>query len=203
MKTLSYILIPAMMISSLISGEAQAQDRKPVSPQAKGAIIGGLGGAAAGAIIHKRNRVVGGAVGAAAGAGTGYMVGRNIHNRRKAEAAEANRAAAVSRANAAERRAEAERAERRALARRAAAAERKAKLAQAKLDKQQQAQAQVQVPTQVPAMANGFAAQPTGMMYNMTGTTMTGGMASAYLPNDSYGQRNAAYPTSEYRRKSW
>jgi membrane protein involved in colicin uptake len=198
MKTLSYILIPAMMVTTLFAGEAQAQERKPVSPQAKGAIIGGLGGAAAGAIIHKRNRVVGGAVGAAAGAGTGYMVGRNINNRRKAETAEANRVAAVSRANAAERRAEAERAERQALARRAAAAEKKAELAQAKLERQQQATAQA------PAMANGFAAQPTtGMMYNLTGTTATGGMASAYLPNDTYGQRNAAYPTSEYRRKSW
>lgn len=185
-------MILVLMATTLFSGSAQAQERKPVSPQAKGAIIGGLGGAAAGAIIHKRNRVVGGAVGAAAGAGTGYMIGRNVHNKRKAQAAEASRVAAVNRANAAERRAAAERAERQALARRAEAAEKKAALAQAKLEQQ----------PQMPVMANGFGAQPA-VMYNLNATAASGGMASAYLPNDSYGQRNAAYPTSEYRRKSW
>ena len=53
-----------------------SQQKKGWSKAAKGAVIGGATGAAAGAVIHKKNRVVGGAVGAAAGAGVGYGIGR-------------------------------------------------------------------------------------------------------------------------------
>ncbi|GAB2957663.1 hypothetical protein GCM10027048_25360 [Hymenobacter coalescens] len=196
MKKLPYIF--SLMLALVIlmqSVSVQAQDGK-VSPQAKGAIIGGLGGAAAGAIIHKRNRVVGGAVGAAAGAGTGYMIGRNIQNKKKAQAAEAARVAAANRAARAERSAAAARAERNALARRAEAAEQKAALAQAGQLPQQQA---LQPQGQYPAMATGFAAAGTpAMLYNTSNT-----MAGAYLPNNSYGDRSTPYASSEVRRKSW
>ncbi|GAB3577901.1 hypothetical protein [Hymenobacter daeguensis] len=63
------------------------------SPQAKGAVIGGLGGAAAGAIINKRNRAVGGVVGGVAGGAIGYGVGKHIDNKRKQRAAAAAAAA--------------------------------------------------------------------------------------------------------------
>lgn len=194
MKKLPYIFSLLLAVVVLMqSAAAQAQGK--VSPQAKGAIIGGLGGAAAGAIIHKKNRVVGGAVGAAAGAGTGYMIGRNIHNRKKAEAAEAARVAAASRAARAERSAAAARAERNALARRAEAAERKAAIAQAQVQQPQVLQQQALQPT---AMATGFAATAApGMMYN------NASMAGAYLPNNSYGDRSTPYASSEVRRKSW
>ncbi|WP_400192125.1 YMGG-like glycine zipper-containing protein [Hymenobacter sp. B81] len=189
MKKVPYMFTVLLLIFSIISTSVQAQEQKKVSPQAKGAIIGGLGGAAAGAIIHKRNRVVGGAVGAAAGAGTGYMIGRNIQNKRKAQAAEAARVAAAARAARAERQAAAARAERNALARRAEAAEQKAALAQ------------VQQP-QYPAMAAGFAASAPAMMYaNNAGAPMA--MSAAYLPNQSYGDRSTPYHSSEVRRKSW
>ncbi|MCC3158141.1 YMGG-like glycine zipper-containing protein [Hymenobacter sp. 15J16-1T3B] len=192
MKKLPYIFSLLLAVVILMqSAAAQAQSK--VSPQAKGAIIGGLGGAAAGAIINKKNRVVGGAVGAAAGAGTGYMIGRNIQNRKKAEAAEAARVAEANRAARAERAAAAARAERNALAKRAEAAERKAALAQAQPQQPQLLQQQALQPT---AMATGFAAAAAPMYSNNS-------MAGAYLPNNSYGDRSTPYASSEVRRKSW
>ena len=50
---------------------------RQVSARAKGAIIGGGLGAAAGAIIHRRDPVAGGIIGAVLGAGGGYMIGNN------------------------------------------------------------------------------------------------------------------------------
>lgn len=179
MKKVSLMLALVMFVTALYSNMAQAQNGK-WSPQAKGAVIGGLGGAAAGAIIHKRNRAVGGVVGGVAGTGIGYAIGKRTDNRRK----EAARVAAANQA-AANRAAEA-RADRAALARRVDAAERKAAVAQ-----QQQQQ-------QYPATANGFAANTPMML-----TAANGPVAAGYLPNESYGDRNKAYSTSEVRRKSW
>jgi Glycine zipper len=45
------------------------------SKGAKGAVIGGVGGAAAGAIINKRNRGAGAIIGGVLGAGAGYGIG--------------------------------------------------------------------------------------------------------------------------------
>lgn len=193
MKKLPYIFSLLLAVVVLMQSAAvQAQSK--VSPQAKGAIIGGLGGAAAGAIINKKNRTVGGVVGAAAGAGTGYMIGRNIQNKQKARAAEAARVAAANRAARAEREAAAARAERNALAKRAEAAEQRAALAQAGQLPQQQA---LQQPTMMqPAMAAGFAAATAPAFSNS-------GMSAAYLPNNSYGDRSTPYASSEVRRKSW
>ncbi|AIZ63242.1 hypothetical protein PK28_05255 [Hymenobacter sp. DG25B] len=190
MKKVSLILSLVFLLNIAFTNFSQAQTKKPWSPQAKGAIIGGVGGAAAGALIHKRNRVVGGAVGAAAGAGTGYVIGKSIDNKRKARAAEAARVAANNRAAAAERQAAAARAERNALARRQQnASEKNNGLA---VGQQQQ----------YPGMASGFAAASIpAMMYASNGTPMP--MNAAYLPNASYGERSTEYPTSEYRRKSW
>ena len=108
MKKLPYILSLLILITTIFgSAPAQAQ----WSPQAKGAVIGGLGGAAAGALINKRNRAVGGVVGGVAGGAIGYGVGKHIDNKRKqraAAAAEANRLAAI---RAEERRLDARRSE--------------------------------------------------------------------------------------------
>lgn len=51
--------------------------KKGWSKAAKGAVIGGVTGAAAGAILVKKNRAAGAAVGAAVGAGVGYGIGRS------------------------------------------------------------------------------------------------------------------------------
>ena len=61
---LSFLLLAAVLTSTFT---AQAQRR--ISPQAKGAIIGGGSGAILGAVINKRNRPVGGIIGGVVGAG--------------------------------------------------------------------------------------------------------------------------------------
>ncbi len=181
MKKLSYISILILLLTLTFGSAVQAQEKKRWSPQAKGAVIGGLGGAAAGAIIHKRSRPVGGVVGGVAGAGVGYAIGKRTDNRRK----EAARVAAANQAAA--NRAAADRTERAALARRVEAAEKKAAVA-----KTQQ---------QYPMMANGFAATAPLMLVGADGAPMASN--AAYLPNESYGDRNQPYPSSEVRRKSW
>jgi len=178
MKKLSYITTLVLVLTMTFSSFAQAQEKKRWSPQAKGAVIGGVGGAAAGALINKRNRTVGGVVGGAAGAGVGYAIGKRTDNKRKeaARVAAANQAAATRAA-----------AERAALARQVEAAEKKAAVA-----KTQQ---------QYPLMTNGFAATAPTMLIGTDGASPVS--TAAYLPNESYGERNTPYPSSEVRRKSW
>ncbi len=106
MKILRSIL-PLLLLSALLSStfSAQAQERQRISPQAKGAIIGGGSGAILGAVINKRNRAVGGVIGGVVGAGAGYAVGKRVDNKRKARAAaaETRRVAAVRQASATRR----------------------------------------------------------------------------------------------------
>jgi len=52
--------------------------KKGWSRKAKGAAIGGGGGAILGAVINKNNRLVGGAIGGALGAGIGYVIGNEL-----------------------------------------------------------------------------------------------------------------------------
>jgi hypothetical protein len=93
MKKLPYFLTLIILISTVF-GSAPA--RAQWSPQAKGAVIGGLGGAAAGAIINKRNRAVGGVVGGVAGGAIGYGVGKHIDNKKKQRAAAAAQQRAIA-----------------------------------------------------------------------------------------------------------
>jgi uncharacterized membrane protein len=77
------LIIFSSLILALTSGvtlNAQAQEKKKgISKQGKGAIIGGAGGAVAGALIGKN---VGGAViGGAIGAGGGYIIGNEARKR--------------------------------------------------------------------------------------------------------------------------
>jgi hypothetical protein len=48
------------------------------SKTAKGAVIGGVAGAAGGAIINKKNRAAGAVIGGVIGAGTGAVIGNEI-----------------------------------------------------------------------------------------------------------------------------
>ncbi|MDB5269306.1 MAG: hypothetical protein JWP58_2346 [Hymenobacter sp.] len=105
MKKLPYIFgLIVLLSTSFGTRSAQAQILKSWSPQAKGAAIGGLGGAAAGAIINKRNRAVGGVVGGVAGGAIGYGVGKHIDNKNKQRAAAAAERRAVAAREAAYRR---------------------------------------------------------------------------------------------------
>lgn len=174
MKKPAYFFALLMLLTSIFSYSAQAQDHKDWSPQAKGAIIGGLGGAAAGALINKRNRAVGGIIGGVVGGGAGYAIGKHRDNKNKERAriAEANRMAAY-RAEQAQR----ER-ERAALARQAPAGRPQSALVASSL-----------APTAAPAPAVRVAPAV--------------GAASTYLPNTVTASTVNPYAASEYRRKSW
>jgi hypothetical protein len=185
MKRSSWLLlIPVLLFSMFSSYQAQAQ-RKGWSPQGKGAAIGGAAGILGGALINKRNRVVGGAIGGVAGAGVGYAVGKHVDNKRKKAAAlAAERAAANERIAAANARAAA--AERTAAAERRSVASNPGSIARV-------------------AGATTLAAAGVGAAQGFAATTPTPGatVAAGYLPNPQYGQADAAYPTAEVRRKSW
>lgn len=69
-------------VSRSSSGSSGTASRKKGwSSAAKGAVIGGVAGAAGGAIINKKNRALGGVVGGVLGAGVGYGIGRGIDKR--------------------------------------------------------------------------------------------------------------------------
>lgn len=57
---------------------AKAEEKKGWSKTAKGAVIGGVTGAAAGAILNKKNRAVGAVIGGVIGAGGGAVIGRQM-----------------------------------------------------------------------------------------------------------------------------
>jgi len=85
----------SIILSVLIAGatNSYAQTHRKMSGQAKGAIIGGAGGAVAGGII---GHGVGGAlIGGAIGAGGGYIIG-NEHRRHVAKVRRANQRAYYS-----------------------------------------------------------------------------------------------------------
>jgi hypothetical protein len=184
MKKASYILSFVLAAVMLLSNFAQAQERRPWSPQAKGTVIGAGTGAAAGAIIHKRNRVLGGVVGGVVGGATGYAVGKHKDNKNK----EAARVAAANRAAA-------ERAAERAVANRTTAAKKKP------AEPANPGQAANQYPAV--AYTTGYMAGQPAMSYDAYGNPVPRIMHAAYLPNASYGDPNKPYSTFEYRRKSW
>jgi hypothetical protein len=65
-------------MSSVGQYPAKTSVKKGWSRKAKGAVIGGGGGAILGAIIGKHNRLAGGAIGGAIGAGLGYVIGNEM-----------------------------------------------------------------------------------------------------------------------------
>jgi uncharacterized protein YcfJ len=71
----------AMALTTSLNFNAAAQEKKGLSKQGKGAIIGGAAGAVAGGLIGKS---VGGAViGGAVGAGGGYIIGNEARRRQE------------------------------------------------------------------------------------------------------------------------
>jgi uncharacterized protein YcfJ len=78
-KSISTIgIVIAFLITTVNFANAQDHPHKKMSPQAKGAIIGGAGGAVAGGLIG--HNVGGALIGGAIGAGGGYVIG-NEHRR--------------------------------------------------------------------------------------------------------------------------
>jgi hypothetical protein len=67
-----------MLISALALGPVVGCENLPGDKATQGAVIGGAGGALAGAAIGKNNRLVGGLIGGALGAGGGYLIGSQL-----------------------------------------------------------------------------------------------------------------------------
>ncbi|MBX0331614.1 hypothetical protein K3G39_00010 [Pontibacter sp. HSC-14F20] len=197
MKKISYIMSLALMASVAFGGSAEAQEKRTGwSPQAKGAVIGAGTGAAAGAIIHKRNRVVGGVVGGVAGGAVGYGVGKVIDNKQKKREEEAARIAAAERAAAAQRAAAAERT---AAANRATVAKNTPAPAPAPAKRTPAPQSSLVAATP----AETAAANSLAMMYASEEGPTPQVVYANFLPNLDYGDRSKPYYTSEVRRKSW
>lgn len=200
MRTIHTAISLIILLSLVFTNSVQAQEKRRWSPQAKGTAIGvGVGGAA-GAIINKRNRVVGGLIGGAAGGAAGYGLGKGIDNRRKTDA----RIAAVER-EAAENRREAAEAWREAqLARQeaAAAADRPVPAVNRPMIAHRKAKA---APAAVGAVAStGFGAALAATAFSAQTVSAPDVVSnSLFLINPSYGNQATAYPTSEVRRKSW
>jgi uncharacterized protein YcfJ len=77
-------ILTALLLST--SNFANAQQKKGISDQGKGAIIGGAGGAVVGGIIG--HNVGGALIGGAVGAGGGYIIGnehrKSVEKKRRA-----------------------------------------------------------------------------------------------------------------------
>jgi hypothetical protein len=69
-------------MNSVAQYPAKTSVKKGWSRKAKGAVIGGGGGAILGAVINKNNRLVGGAIGGAIGAGLGYVIGNELDRKK-------------------------------------------------------------------------------------------------------------------------
>lgn len=182
MRTNQRLIALALLTAFFFSSFANAQDDQPIlkrkwNPEAKGVAIGAGVGGAAGAIINKRNRMVGAGVGMAVGAAAGYGVGKVISNRHK-------RAAAA--AQAAEQR---EYAARTAPAYHTEGRSRSHSVAH-----------RAATPVAAVATRNALVASNVAEAEVATTPVLT---KNGYLLNTAYGDPNSAYPNSEYRRKSW
>jgi len=174
----------ALLLAIFISSFADAQSvfKRKWSPQAKGTAIGAGVGGVAGAIIHKRDRKVGTGVGLAVGAAAGYGVGKVIDNRHK-------KAAAAARA-----------AENREFAARTARNDDNRELRAGTSNRKSSVGAAAPVAA---AGAVGAAALAQNSLLAAPEPVTIPLVRNGYLLNTAYGEPNTAYPTSEYRRKSW
>jgi Glycine zipper len=80
------------LVGSMALGPAVGCSNLPGGSKEQGAVIGGLGGAAAGALIGKNNRGLGALIGGVLGAGGGYLIGAHKDKIDKQKAEEAREA---------------------------------------------------------------------------------------------------------------
>jgi surface antigen len=88
-----------MLIGSLSLAPLTGCENLPGSKSTQGAVIGGAGGAAAGAAIAKDNRLVGGLIGGVLGAGGGYLIGAAMNKNDREHKDEAIKASDRDREN--------------------------------------------------------------------------------------------------------
>jgi hypothetical protein len=82
-------IISLGLISSVALGGVVGCDELPGGPREQGTVIGGVGGAAAGAAIAKDNRAVGAVVGGLLGAGGGWLIGQQVDKKNDKDAEKA------------------------------------------------------------------------------------------------------------------
>ncbi len=179
MKTIQISAVLVLLTILTLAQSVQAQNRRRWSPQAKGTAIGAGVGGAAGAIINKRNRLVGGLIGGAVGGAAGYAIGKHKDNKNKKEAARiaaANRAAEEQRSREAAANAAAER---------------------ERIAAREKPKHGLGVASTVPVAVAATAAAPMAL------ASSTEVISASFLPNPAYGQPNTPYASSQYLRRSW
>jgi hypothetical protein len=96
-------LISTMLIGGLGLSPITGCENLPGGEKEQGAVIGGAGGAAAGAAIAKKNRLLGALIGGALGAGGGYLIGSQVEKTKDGEDREKHREEAIKAHERAER----------------------------------------------------------------------------------------------------
>lgn len=71
-------VVTPVLVVSVVFAPIVACDSLPGDEEGQGAVIGGVGGAVAGAAIAKDNRLLGALIGGALGAGGGYLIGAQV-----------------------------------------------------------------------------------------------------------------------------
>lgn len=77
MMTFKKTMVSTALMGSLALAPVTGCSSLPGNDEQQGAVIGGVGGALAGAALSKNNRGVGALIGAALGAGGGWLIGAN------------------------------------------------------------------------------------------------------------------------------
>ena len=77
MTTFKKSMISTALMGSLVLAPMTGCESLPGNDKQQGAVIGGAGGAAAGAALAKNNRLLGALIGGALGAGGGWLIGAN------------------------------------------------------------------------------------------------------------------------------
>jgi hypothetical protein len=98
-------LVSAALMGSIALASLTGCESLPGGPKEQGTVIGGVGGAAAGAAIAKNNRLAGALIGGALGAGGGWLIGSQVKKNNgdhKDEAIKASQQAEASPATAAD-----------------------------------------------------------------------------------------------------
>ena len=91
-----YKWVSAALVGALTLGPIVGCESLPGKPKEQGAVIGGVGGALAGAAIGKGNRGLGALIGGVLGAGGGYLIGaqkEKLDEKKRDEAVQAHRRA--------------------------------------------------------------------------------------------------------------
>jgi len=77
MRMFTKTLVSTAMMGSLVLAPLSGCSQLPGNDEQQGAVIGGVGGALAGAALSKNNRGLGALIGGALGAGGGWLIGAN------------------------------------------------------------------------------------------------------------------------------